>query len=190
MSFITANAPPTRPPISRSGNSVMRTQRSSPSSLALAPLVRDRRAGERALDVALHLGERLRRHELRSAWPSRSSAGDADPVGERLVREAELELAVEVEDRHADAVGDEAQPVLALAGLELEPLQVIDVAVGDEEAAHRALRRLVGVVVDVDPDRRPAGDDELPLEAGALAVERGVDVGVVELVDLAAERPR
>ena len=65
--------------------------------------------------------------------------GHADPVAERLVGEADLELAVEVEDRQADAVGDEAQPVLALPGLELEPLQVIDVAVRDEEAAHVAV---------------------------------------------------
>ncbi len=46
-----------------------------------------------------------------------------------------LELPVEVQDRQADAVGDEAQAVLALPRLELELLQVIDVAVGDEEAA-------------------------------------------------------
>ena len=106
--------------------------------LALAALVRDRRAGERALDVALHLGERLRRHELAQRVAEQIVGRNADPVGERLVGEAQLLLAVEVQDRHADAVGDEAQPVLALAGLELEPLQVIDVAVGDEEAAHRS----------------------------------------------------
>ena len=62
---------------------------------------------------------------------------NADPVGERLVGEAQPELAVEVEDRQADAVGDEPQPVLALSGLELEALQVVDVAVGGEEAADR-----------------------------------------------------
>ena len=77
---------------------------------------------------------------------------DADPVAERLVGEAQLQLAVEIEDRQADAVGDEAQPVLALAGLELEALEVVDVAVGDEEAADVPCGAAVGVVVDADPD--------------------------------------
>ena len=76
--------------------------------------------------------------------------------------------------------------MLALAGLELEALQVVDVAVGDEEAADAPLRVAVRVVVDADPDRRPARRDELALEAGPLAGERGVDVRVVELVDVAA----
>ena len=61
--------------------------------------------------------------------------GDADPVAERLVGEAQPELAIEVEDRQPDAVGDEAQPMLALPRLELEALQVIDVAVREQEAA-------------------------------------------------------
>ena len=80
----------------------------------------------------------------------------ADPVGERLVGEAQAQLAIEVEDRQADAVGDEAQPVLALTRLELEPLQVIDVAVRREEAADVSLLVAVRVVVDAHPDRRAA----------------------------------
>ena len=117
----------------------MRTQRGSPRRL-VAALVRDRRAGERALDVALQLGERLAREHVAHGVAEEVVGLDADPVAERLVREADLELPVEVDDRRADAVGDEPQPVLALAGLELEPLQVVDVGVGDEEAADVALR--------------------------------------------------
>ena len=44
--------------------------------------------------------------------------------------------------------------MLALSGFELEPLEVIDVAVGDEIAADVALRAAIGVIVDADPDRR------------------------------------
>ena len=50
-----------------------------------------------------------------------------------------------------------------------------------------ALRAAIRVVVDADPDRRPARRDELPLVSRALAGQRGVDVGAVELVDVAAE---
>ena len=91
---------------------------------------------------------------------------DADPFRERLVRKAELLPPVEIQDRHPDAVGDETQAVLALAGLELEALQVIDVAVGDEEAAHVALLVAIRVVVDAHPERLAARHRELPLEAG------------------------
>ena len=131
-----------------------RVQRALAVELALAPLVGHGRAGERALDVALHLGERVGRQHVLQRVAEHVVGGHADPVAERLVGEADLELPVEVEDRQADAVGDEAQPVLALPGLELEPLQVVDVAVRDEEAADVALRAAVRVVVDADPDRR------------------------------------
>ena len=155
--------------------------------LALAPLVGDRRAGKRTLDVALHFGERVGRQHVAQRVAEQVVRGHADPVAERLVGEAQLQLAVEIEDRQPDAVGDEPQPVLALAGLELEPLEVVDVGVGDEKAADVALRRAVRVIVDADPDRRPPRRDQLPLVDRPLAVERGVDVGVVELVDVAAE---
>ena len=154
--------------------------------MLIAPLVRHRGARERALDVTLHLGERIAGEHVAHRAAEQVVRRGADPLRERLVREADLELAVEVEDRRSDAVGDEPQPMLALSRLELEPLLVIDVRVRDEEAAHDALRRAVRVIVDADPDRRAAGDDQLPLVAGPLAVERRADVGLVELVDVAA----
>ncbi len=153
----------------------------------VAALPGDRRPRERALDVPLQLGERFARQHFADGVAEQVIGGNADPVAERLVGETDLELAVEVEDRRADAVDDEPQPVLALARLELDALDVVDVGVGDEEAADLALRRAVRVVVDADPDRRPARRRELSLEIGPLAVERGVDVRVVERVDLAPD---
>ena len=156
MSVITAKTPPTRPPTARSGKSVMRTQRNSPVAL------RSRRSNETfappnaRVDVLVHFGERAAGDQLLDAAAEQVVGRDADPVAERLVREADLELPVEVDDRRADAVGDEAQPVLAPAGLELQPLQLVDVGISDEEAADVAVRSTIGVVVDANPHRRPA----------------------------------
>ncbi len=155
--------------------------------LAVAPLVGDGRARERALDVALHLGRSLAGEHVAQHAAEEVVGRDADPVAERLVGEAHLELPVEIEDRRSDAVGDEAQPVLALPRLELQPLQVVDVGIRREVAAHEAVCAAVGVVVDADPDRRTAGRGELALEIRALAGDRRLYVGVVELVDVAAD---
>ena len=92
-----------------------------------------------------------------------------------------------MQDRQADAVGDEPQPVLALAGFELEPLQVIDVAVGGEEAANVALLVAIRVVVDAHPQRLASGHRELPLVADFFATQCGVDVCAIELIAFAAE---
>src|SRR6185503_16052292 len=97
------------------------------------------------------------------------------------------ELAIEMEDRQAHAVGDEAQPVLALTRLELEPLQVVDIAVRREEAADVSLLVAVGVEVDAHPDRRTAGRRQLPLVAGAFTAQRCVDVRAIELAVFATE---
>ena len=75
--------------------------------------------------------------------------------------------------------------MLALARLELQPLDVIDVGVGRKKAANVAARAAIGVVVDADPERVALGARKLALEAHPLAGERGVDVCVVELVELA-----
>ena len=155
--------------------------------LALAPLVRHGGARERALDVARELGERVGGQHVLERVPDHVVGRHAEQAAERLVREADLELPVDVEDRQAHAVRDEPQPVLALAGLELQALQVVDVAVGDEEPADVTLRAAVGVVVDPDPERRAAGGDELALVRRPLARQRGVDVGAVELEDVPAE---
>ncbi len=153
----------------------------------LAPLVGDRRTGERALDVALHLGERVRRQEVAQRMAEQIVGRHADPVGERLVGEAQAQLPVEVQDRQADAVGDEPQPVLALARLELEALQVVDIAVGREKAADVPLLVAIGIVVDADPDRLAARHGELPFVAGALAAERCLDVRAIELIAFASQ---
>ena len=107
--------------------------------------------------MLVHVGERAAGNQFLHAPAEEIVGRDADPVAERLVREAELEIAIEVDDRRADAVGDEAQTMLAAAGLELEPLQLIDVGVGDEETANVAVGAAVRIVVDADPDRRPPG---------------------------------
>ena len=75
MSFITRNAPPTRPPISRSGTSTLRTQRNSPDALrsrrshaSVAP------ANARSMCVARSASVSAGMNSA-SAWPSRSSLG-------------------------------------------------------------------------------------------------------------------
>src|SRR5689334_2671331 len=113
--------------------------------------------------------------------------GNADPVGERLVGETQSKLTIEMENRQADAVGNEPQPMLALPRLELEPLQVVDIAIRREEAADVALLIAIGVEVDAHPDRRPPRYRQLPFVARALSAERGVDVCAIELVVLATK---
>ena len=153
---------------------------------ALAAVVADRRAGERALDVALHLVERVGRDEILQRLAEQIVDRDADVFAVGLVGEAQAERAVEIEDRQADAVGDDAQPMLALARLELEALDVVDVGVGREHAADVAARPAIRVVVDADPEGVALDRRELALEAHPLAGERGFEVGVIELVELAA----
>ena len=130
----------------------MRTQRSSPDAGPLATVVAHRRAGECPLDVTLHFGQRVRRHEVlqRLAEQIVDRGADVGPVG--LVGEAQAQGAVEVENRQPDAVRDDAQAVLALAGLELQPLDGVDVGIGGEQAANVSARTTIGVIVDADPE--------------------------------------
>ena len=130
--------------------------------------------------MLVHVGERAAGDQLLHPSAEQVVGRDADPVAERLVREAELEVPVEVDDRRADAVGHEPQAMLAAAGLELQPLQLVDVGVADEKAAHLAVGAAVRVIVDVDPDGGPAGHVQLPLEPGPLAGQRRLDVGLVQ----------
>ncbi len=152
--------------------------------LPLAPLERDLRAAERPVDVLVHVGERAAGDQLLHPPPEEVVGRDADPVAERLVRKPELQIPVEVDDRRADAVGDETQPVLAAARLELQPLQLVDVRIADEKAADFAVGAAVRVIVLVDPDRRPARHAQLPLEPGPLAGERRLDIGFVQREDV------
>ena len=75
--------------------------------------------------------------------------------------------------------------MLALAGLELEALDVVDVGIGRENAADVAARSTVGVVVDADPEGVALDRRELALEADALAGERRLEIRVIELVEFA-----
>ena len=111
---------------------------------------------------------------------------DAKPARERFVGEAQPELAIEVENRQLDAVGHQPQAMLALAGLELEPLQIVDVAVRRQKSAHRAVGAAIGVIVDANPDRRLPRYRKLPYETCALAGQSSFDVSLVELVDIVA----
>ena len=148
--------------------------------LALAPLERDLRPAEGPVDVLVHVGEGAAGDQLLHAASEQIVGRHADPVAERLVREPQLQVAVEMDDRRAHAVGDQPQPVLAPARLELQPFQLIDVGVADEESANVAVCAAVRVVVDVDPDRGPSRHRQLPLEPGALAGKRRVDIGFVQ----------
>src|SRR5437762_4800007 len=76
--------------------------------------------------------------------------------------------------------------MFALAGFELEPLQIIDVTVRREKAAHRPVGTAIGVVVDADPDGGLIRYRKLPYETCALARQRGFDVRLIELIDIVA----
>ena len=144
---------------------------------ALAPLVADRLARKRPRDPGLHLRYRVGRHELAERAADQLVDREADPFGERLVREAQSLLAIEMQDRGAHAVGDEPQPMLALDGLLLQSLQVVDIGAGDEHAPDVALGAAVGVAIDADPDRLGAiGLRKLAFEPGRLAAERDVEM--------------
>src|SRR6516162_6677184 len=108
---------------------------------------------------------------------------DVGSVG--LVGETQAQRAIEVEDWQPDAVDDQSQAMLALAPLQLDALGAVDVGVGREHAADFAARPFVGVVVDPDPEGVALGAGELALEAHPLAGQSGLDVGVIELVELA-----
>src|SRR6185503_6390286 len=110
----------------------------------------------------------------------------ADVLAVGLVGKAQAERAIEIQDRQADAVGDDAQAMLALAGFELHPLDVVDVGIGREHTADIAARTAIRVVVDTDPEGVALDRRKLALEAHPLAVERGFQVAVIELVELAA----
>ncbi len=164
----------------------MRTQRSSPRRGPLAAVVAHRRAGERALHVALHLGQRVGRDEVLERLAEQIVDRRADVFAVGLVGEAQPQRAIEIEDRQADAVGDDAQAMLALAGLELEALDVVDIGVRGQHAADVAARPAIGVIIDADPESVALDRGKLALEADALAGKRGFEIGVVELVELAA----
>ena len=153
--------------------------------LALATLERHLFAVERALDELVHLGERSGDQAVHRAAEQVVRIG-SDPVAERLVGESDLELSIEMDDRRSDAIGDEAQPVLAPARFELEPLELIDVGIRDEETPDVAVGGAVRIVVDPDPHRRPPGHGQLPLEPGPLAAQRGFDIGFEERILVAA----
>ena len=153
--------------------------------LFLATFVRHRGAGEGALDVALHLRESVRRQHVLESMPGDVFRRRADARTKRFVGKSNLELAIEIQDGDTDTVGNEAQPMFALPCLQFELLQMIDIAVRQQKPPHLPLRVAIGVVVDANPDRRAAGRDQLPLVGSALAGQRRLDVGAIELEDVA-----
>src|ERR1700674_2518053 len=76
--------------------------------------------------------------------------------------------------------------MLALAGLELEALDVVDIGESGHHATHIALRRAIRVIIDADPESVALDRGELAFEADALAGKRGFEIGMIKLVELAA----
>src|SRR5206468_8807009 len=130
--------------------------------------------------------ERIGRQEVPDAMAKQIVGLDAEPARERLVGETQPELAVEIEYRQLDAVGDKTQAMLALPRLELEPFQVIDVAVRRDEASNHAVGCAIRIVVNANPNRRLSRNGKLPDKSGALPRERRFDVRLIELIDLLA----
>ena len=143
-------------------------------------------AGKRALGVRQQVGVGVRPDGVAQRVTEQVLRRHADQLAERAVGEPELLQQVAVDDRGTDAVGDQAQLVLALTGLELEPLQVVDVDDRDHDAADLAVGIALRVVIDAHPARRLPGHDQVTLETGALAGAGGVGVRPVERVDVQA----
>src|SRR5207302_3361615 len=120
----------------------------------LASLVGNGRAVEHALEVRDHFVERIRRQKIPEAVTEQIVSGNADPIRKWTIGEAQPVIAVEIEYRQLDAVGDEPEPVLALSRFQLEQLQMIDIRVCREKAAHESVGLAIGVIVDANPDRR------------------------------------
>src|SRR6266567_1348502 len=76
--------------------------------------------------------------------------------------------------------------MLALTRLQLEALDVVDIGVRREHSSHVAARPAVRIEVDAYPERVALDRGELPLEADALSGQRGLEIRVIELVELAA----
>src|ERR1700738_4936705 len=76
--------------------------------------------------------------------------------------------------------------MLALAGLELEALDVVDIGESGQQATHIALRAAIRVIIDADPESVSLDRGELAFEADALAGKRGFEISVIKLVELAA----
>src|ERR1700675_932836 len=76
--------------------------------------------------------------------------------------------------------------MLALAGLELEALDVVDIGESGQHATHIALRPAIRVIIDTDPESVALDRGELALEADALAGEGCFEISVIKLVDFAA----
>src|SRR6202049_214075 len=76
--------------------------------------------------------------------------------------------------------------MLALAGLEFEALDVVDIGESGQHATHIALRPAIRVIIDPYPESVALDRGELAFEADALAGKRGFEISVIKLVELAA----
>src|SRR6266478_7158764 len=76
--------------------------------------------------------------------------------------------------------------MLALAGLELEMLDIVDIGESGQHATDLASRPAIGVIIDTDPESAALDRGELAFEADALAGERGLEISVIKLKEVAA----
>ena len=76
--------------------------------------------------------------------------------------------------------------MLALTGLELEALDVIDIGESGQHATDVAPRSAIRVIIDADPESIALDRGELAFEADPLAGKRGFEISVIKLVELAA----
>ena len=75
--------------------------------------------------------------------------------------------------------------MFALAGFELEPLDVVDIGVRRQHAANFSARPAIGVEVDSYPERVALDRGELAFEVDPLTRKRGFEISVIQLVELA-----
>ena len=75
--------------------------------------------------------------------------------------------------------------MFALAGFELEPLDVVDIGVRRQHAANFSARPAIGVEVDSYPERVALDRGELAFEVDPLSRKRGFEISVIQLVELA-----
>ena len=76
--------------------------------------------------------------------------------------------------------------MLALAGLELEMLDIVDIGESGQHATDLASRPAIGVIIDTDPESAALDRGELAFEADALAGKGCFEISAIKLVEVAA----
>src|SRR5438105_15379832 len=75
--------------------------------------------------------------------------------------------------------------MLALAGLELEMLDIVDIGESGQHATDLASRPSIGVIIDTDPESAALDRGELAFEADALAGKGCLEISMIKLVEVA-----